>query len=109
VSVRGVSSIAALGIAALTGCRAHATGGITNPAPLRTARFVVAGDQRGVVPRGISAPQGNVSRCRLAARFEGKVAQGQDRLELTMPVVWLSVARNNDKQDECRVSAFGVR
>jgi hypothetical protein len=30
-------------------------------------------------------------------RFEGEVTQGQRRLELTVPVAWLAVTRNNDK------------
>jgi hypothetical protein len=34
----------------------------------------------------------------LAARFEGEMVQREGRLELAMPVAWLSVTRNNDKQ-----------
>jgi hypothetical protein len=98
VRVRGMSSIAALGITVLVGCRTHPTGDITDPTPMRTGRFVVAGDQRADVPRGISAPRGNVWRCTLAARFEGTVLQRHGGLEVAMPVAWIAVTRNNDKQ-----------
>lgn len=98
VCVRDMSSIAALVVGGLAGCRAHPAVDITESAPLRTARFVVAGDQRAAVPGGISAPRGPLSRCALAARFEGKVVQASARLELAMPVAWLAVTRNNNKQ-----------
>ena len=97
VRLGGMSSVAALGMA-LAGCRGHPTVHVMEPAPLRTARFVVAGDERAVAPGRTSAPRGNVSHCTLAVRFEGEVVQGQGRLELTMPVAWLAVTRNNDKQ-----------
>jgi hypothetical protein len=96
--VRGICRIAALGITVLVGCRTHPTVDITDPTRTWTARFLVAGDQRAVVRRGISAAGGSVSRCTLAARFEGTVLQRHGGLEVAMPVAWIAVTRNNDKQ-----------
>ena len=93
-----MGSTAALGIALLTGCRTHPSVELANPTPTRTARFVAAGEQRAAGPLGVSAARGNVSRCSLAARFEGKVSQRQGELQVAMPVAWIAVTRNNDKQ-----------
>jgi hypothetical protein len=93
-----MSAIAALGIATVVGCRTHPAVGIADPTPQRTAPFTVAGDQRADVPRVMAAPPGKVSRCKLAARFEGRVEQRHARLEVAMPVAWIAVTRNNDKQ-----------
>jgi hypothetical protein len=108
---RAMNSIAALGMIVLASCRAHPNVAVTDAMPMRTARFVVAGDQRAVTPLGASAPRNNVARCTLAARFEGQVLQREGRLELAMPVAWVAVTRNNDKQWDdfhLRVEAGGL-
>ena len=96
--IRGMSSIAALGVTVLVGCRTHPTVDVTDPTPPRIASFVVAGDQHAAVLGSIPAARGNVSRCILAARFEGKVLRSQGQLDVAMPVTWIAVTRNNDKQ-----------
>ena len=98
VRVPSMTTIGAIGIAAVVGCRTHPAIDIRDSTPEGTAPFVVAGDQRAVVPRAMSAPQKNVSRCTLAARFEGRMQQRPGRLEVAMPVAWIAVTRNNDKQ-----------
>lgn len=98
VRVRSMTAIGTIGITAFVGCRTHPVIDIVNAAPERTAPFVVAGDQRAVAPRATSALPRNVSRCTLAARFEGEVRQRQGQLEVAMPVAWIAVTRNNDKQ-----------
>jgi hypothetical protein len=90
--------IAALAVTLLAGCRTQPTLDVPGPSPIRTASFVVAGDQRAAAASRIATTQGNVSRCMLAARFEGDVTQRGDRLEIVVPVAWIAVTRNNDKQ-----------
>lgn len=95
---RFMKRIAALSMAAFGSCRTHSPISSADPAPLPTARFVVVGEQGAVVARGSAAPPANVSRCALSARFEGMVLQRPGVLEVTMPVAWIAVTRNNDKQ-----------
>ena len=96
--MRDIFAVVTLCVSVLAGCATHPPLGFPDPTVVRSAPFVVVGVQDVSVLRGAAATPGSVRRCQLTARFEGKVLQRNEQLEVVMPVAWLAVTRNNNKQ-----------
>lgn len=90
--------VAMLVVAVLAGCTTHSPLGVPAPPSIRAAPFVVVGDQGAGVSRRVAATPEGVARCMLTAKCEVNVLQREEHLEVVVPVAWIAVTRNTNKQ-----------